>query len=156
MARLRRDQIMIAKEMVAHEVSVRQVARRLGVDESSLRYRLGRAADVRDGRRKRASMLDGWDARVAAVLARLDDPRVRREGVAVGAEAVEATVFQSILQREYGSTGRFQAVRRYLQRRFTVPEQAVRRVETPPGAKRSTIGSSGRRPWGAWCSPCTC
>jgi hypothetical protein len=44
MARLRSDQIMIAKEMVAHEVSVRQVARQLGVDESSLRYRLGCAA----------------------------------------------------------------------------------------------------------------
>ncbi len=44
MARLRRDQIMIAKEMVAREVSVRQVARQLGVVESSLRYRLGHAA----------------------------------------------------------------------------------------------------------------
>ncbi len=59
MARLRRDQVMIAKEMVAREVSVRQVARQLGVDESSLHHRLGRAADAPDGRQDRPSVLDG-------------------------------------------------------------------------------------------------
>ncbi len=82
MARLRRDQVMIAQEMVARDVPVRQVARQLGVDESSLRYRLGRTLDAPDGRQERPSVLDGWDARVDAVLARFDDPRLRGAGEA--------------------------------------------------------------------------
>jgi transposase-like protein len=38
MARLRRDELMVAQQMVERRVPVRQVARQLGVDESSLRY----------------------------------------------------------------------------------------------------------------------
>lgn len=37
MARLRRDELMVAQQMIARQVPVRQVARQLGVDESSLR-----------------------------------------------------------------------------------------------------------------------
>ena len=37
MARLRTDEIMVAQQMVERRVPVRQVARQLGVDESSLR-----------------------------------------------------------------------------------------------------------------------
>lgn len=118
---------MIAKEMVARDVSVRQVARQLGVDESSLRYRLGRAADAPDGRQDRPSVLDGWDARVDAVLARFDDPRLQGEREA----AVDATVVHGVLQREFGFRGSYQSVRRYLQRRFPMPQQAVRRVVSP-------------------------
>ena len=81
---------MIAKEMVGRDVSVRQVARQLGVDESSLRYRLGRPDDVPDGWQERPSVLDDWDARVDAVLARFDDLRLHteREGEAAGEAAV--------------------------------------------------------------------
>jgi hypothetical protein len=50
MAKLRRDQIMIAKEMVAREVSIRTAAGQLGVDESTLRDRLWRAPEAPDGR----------------------------------------------------------------------------------------------------------
>lgn len=133
---------MIAKEMVARDVSVRQVARQLGVDESSLRYRLGRAADAPDGRQDRPSVLDGWDERVDAVLARFDDPRLQGEGEA----AVDATVVHGVLQREFGFTGSYQSVRRYLQRRFPVPQQAVRRVETPPGVQ-------AQHDWFEWTTP---
>lgn len=155
MARLRRDQIMFAKEMVGRDVSLRQVARQLGVDESSLRYRLARAPDAPDGQRDRPSVLDGWDARVDAVLARCDDPRVGGEGQAAGGVTLEASVVHGVLQREVGFTGSYQALRRYLQRRFPVPQQAVRRVETPPGVQAQHAGSSGRRPSAAPCSPCT-
>lgn len=141
MARLRRDEVMIAKAMVARDVSVRQVARQLGVDESSLRYRFGRAEDAPDGRQDRPSVLDGWDARVDAVLARFDDPRLRGEGAA----AVEATVIHGVLQRAFGFTGSYQALRRYLRRRFPVPHQAVRAWRRRPACRRSTTGSSGRR-----------
>ena len=131
MARLRTDEIMVAQQMIERRVPVRQVARQLGVDESSLRYRLGRSAAAPDGRQASPSVLDGWDARVDAVLARFDDPRLRG---AAGA-TVEATVVHGVLQRDYGFTGSYQAVRRYLTRRFPVPVQAIRRVETPPGVQ---------------------
>jgi transposase len=131
MARLRTEQVMIATEMVARQVPVRQVARQLGVDESSLRYRLARPVDAPDGRQDRVSVLDGWEARVDAVLARFDDPRLRGEGRA----AVEASVVHGVLRRDYGFTGSYQAVRRHLTRRFPAPVQAVRRVETPPGVQ---------------------
>lgn len=131
MARLRKDAIMVAQQMVERQVPVRQVARQLGVDESSLRYRLSRPAEAPDGRQERPSVLDGWDARVDAVLARFDDPRLRGETGAM----VEASVVHGVLQRDYGFLGSYQAVRRYLTRRFPVPVQAIRRVETPPGVQ---------------------
>jgi len=132
MARLRRDELMVAQQMIERRVPVRQVARQLGVDESSLRYRLGRSAEAPDGRQERPSVLDGWDARVDAVLARFDDPRLRGEP----GTPVEASVVHGVLQRDYGFLGSYQAVRRYLTRRFPcAPVQAVRRVETPPGVQ---------------------
>ena len=132
MARLRTDEIMVAQQMVERRVPVRQVARQLGVDESSLRYRLGRPVEAPDGRQARPSVLDGWDGRVDAVLARFDDPRLRGEAGAT----VEASVLHGVLQRDYGFPGSYQAVRRYLTRRFPgAPVQAIRRVETPPGVQ---------------------
>jgi hypothetical protein len=44
MARLRQEHLMVMREMVARDVPVRQVARDLGVDESTLRYHLCRGA----------------------------------------------------------------------------------------------------------------
>jgi len=131
MARLRKDELMVARQMIERQVPVRQVARQLGVDESSLRYRLRRPAEAPDGRQERPSVLDGWDARVDAVLARFDDPRLRGEA----GWAVEASVVHGVLQRDYGFLGSYQAVRRYLARRFPAPVQAIRRVETPPGVQ---------------------
>jgi len=77
-------------------------------------------------------VLDGWAARVDAVLARFDDPRLRGEA----GGTVEASVVHGVLQRDYGFLGSYQAVRRYLARRFPgAPVQAIRRVETPPGVQ---------------------
>ena len=131
---------MIAKEMVDRSVSVRQVALQLGVDESTLRYRLGRSVDAPDGRIVRATVMAGWDERVDAVLHRFGDARLVPEGTGHCA----AQTLHGMLVREHGFTGSYQAVRRYLQRRFAAPPvQAVRRVETPAG-RRSMIGSSSR------------
>jgi transposase len=130
MAKLRRDQVMVAKDMVGHGTSIRQVARQLGVAESALRYRLKRPADAPDGRRERAAALDGWGDRIDAVLTRFG------ETPAEGQAAVPASVLHEVLVREHGFTGSYQAVRRYLRRRFAAPPvQAVRRVETPPGVQ---------------------
>jgi transposase len=131
MAKLRRDQIMIAKEMVARDVSQRTVASQLGVDESTLRYHLGRPQDAPDGRRDRVSALDGWADQVTAVLERFGDARV-----VVGATTrCQAQVVHGVLVREFGFRGSYQAVRRYLKRTYASPVQAVRRVETPAGVQ---------------------
>lgn len=132
MAKLRRTHVMIAKEMIERGISVRHVAQQLGVDESTLRYRLGRPLDAPDGRRARGTALAGWDERIDGVLARFGDGRVVPEGAGHGA----AQTLYAVLQREYDFRGSYQAVRRYLRRRFgRPPVQAVRRVETPPGVQ---------------------
>jgi transposase len=123
---------MIAHEMVDRSVSVRQVATQLGVDESTLRYRLSRSLDAPDGRRDRPTALAGWDERIDAVLTRFGDARVLADGTG----HCQAQVLHEILMREFQFTGSYQSVRRYLKRRFAPPPiQAVRRVETPPGVQ---------------------
>lgn len=126
---------MVAQEMVERGASIRQVARQLGVAESGLRYRRNRAPDAPDGRQDRASVLDGWGERVDAVLTRFGDTP------ADGERALPASVLHDVLVREYAFAGSYQAVRRYLRRRFAAPPvQAVRRVETPPGRPRHPAG----------------
>jgi transposase len=132
MAKLRRDHVMVAREMVARDVSVREAATHLGVDESTLRYHLARPAAGADGRAERASALDGWEGRVTAVLVRFGDARVT-PGAPTRCQARQ--VFDA-LQREHGFAGSYQAVRRYLRRAFGAPPvQALRRVELPPGVQ---------------------
>lgn len=132
MARLRREHVMVAQEMVARDVPVRQIARDLGVDESTVRYHVARGVDAPDGRRDRPSIMDDWQERVTAVLQRFDDPRTGGDAAA----PVEASVVHGVLYREFGFPGSYQAVRRYLTRTYpAAPVQAVRRVETPPGVQ---------------------
>lgn len=132
MARLRQEHLMVMREMVARDVPVRQVARDLGVDESTLRYHLARADAAPDGRRDRKTAVHGWEARIAAVLARFADPRVGGEAM----DRVEASVVHGVLRREFDYAGSYQSVRRYLERTFPAAAvRAVRRVETPAGVQ---------------------
>lgn len=134
---------MIAKEMVERDVSIRTVAGHLGVDESTLRYRLGRAPDAPDGRRDRGSALDGWETPVTAVLERFGDARV-----VVGATTrCQAQVVHAVLVREFGFRGSYQSVRRYLKRTYATPVQAVRRVETPFGLFGGRLSVASCRCW---------
>lgn len=132
MAKLRREHVMIAREMIARDVSIREVAGKLGVDESTLRYRLDRPLDAKDGRRDRKTALDGWAAVVTAVLERFGDGRVVQ-----GAKTRCPTrVVFDVLVRDFGFTGSYQAVRRHLHRTHgSPPVQAMRRVETPAGVQ---------------------
>ena len=121
-------------------MTVKQVAAQLGVDESTLRYRLARPPDAPDGRRDRARAVAGWEARIAAVQARFGD------------QGCPASVVYGVLVREFSFGGSYQAVRRYLRRqRGPAAVQAVRRIELPPGvqaryatiALRAAGGSAG-------------
>jgi transposase len=124
MAKLREDHVTIAREMAARQVPVRRIARQLGVDESTLRYRLQRPAGMPDGRRVRPSIVDGWAARIATIEARF------------GEAGCPVSVLYDVLVREFGFRGSYQAVRRYRRRqRGPTPVQAVRRVELPPGVQ---------------------
>lgn len=137
MAKLRRDHVRIAREMVTRDVSIRETAAHLGVDESTLRSHLARPAPVADGRADRASALDGWEDRVAGVLTRLGDARVTPDATT----RCPTRVVFDILQREHRFGGSYQAVRRYLRRAFGAPPvQAVRRVELPPGVQAQHDG----------------
>jgi len=46
MTKLREEHVTIASEMATREMPVRRVAEQLGVDESTLRYRLARLAGL--------------------------------------------------------------------------------------------------------------
>ncbi|MCC6316301.1 MAG: hypothetical protein IT361_01325 [Gemmatimonadaceae bacterium] len=117
-------------------MSVRQIASHLGVDESTLRYRLGRPLDAPDGRQERASVMDGWEGMVHRVLTRLGEARVTPGTV----RRIRAQLVHDILVREYGFHGSYQAVRRYLQRTFRqAPMQAIHRVETPGGTAQAVV-----------------
>jgi transposase len=132
MAKLRREHVMIAREMIARDASIRDVAGKLGVDESTLRYRLKRPLDAADGRRDRGTALDGWQAVVTAVLERFADGRV----IAGGTARCPTRVVFDVLAREFGFTGSYQAVRRHLHRTYGPRAmQAMRRVETPAGVQ---------------------
>ena len=112
---------------------VRRIAAGLGVDESTLRYRLSRAPDTPDGRRDRPSLLGPHAHVVEAVLERFGDGRVVEGG---GPARCAARTVYDVLVREYGFTGSYQTVRRHLKRCYgEKPVRAVRRVETPPGVQ---------------------
>jgi transposase len=123
MAKLREDHVTIAREMLARQVPIRRIAAQLGVDESTVRYRLARPTEAPDGRRDRPCLLDGWTERLTALQTRFGDA------------PCPASVLHALLVREYGFAGSYQAVRRYLRREQPAPVQAIRRVETPPGVQ---------------------
>lgn len=133
MAKLGREQIMVAGQMVQKGASLRQVARQMGVSEGALRYRLKqRSEEPRpDGRSRQPAATDGYEEAVRAILEGTDDARLTGRGRPMQARRVYA-----LLVRDYGYGGSYQAVVRHLRRRYGRPKlRALRRVETPPGVQ---------------------
>lgn len=133
MAKLGREQIMVASHMVQQGTSIRQVARQMGVSEGALRYRLRQRAEAprSDGRVGQPTATDGYEEAVRAILEGADDARVTGRGRPMQAQRVYET-----LVRDYGYGGSYQGVVRHLRRAFGVPRRrALRRVETPPGVQ---------------------
>jgi transposase len=134
MAKLTKEQIMVGEQIVERGVSIRQVARQLGVTEGALRYHLRKKEEGRegeDGRRNQPTAVDGYEEAVEAILERLECWRVRGEG-----RPAQAQTVYELLGRDYGYGGSYRAVVRHLGRRYGVPPvRAYRRVETPPGVQ---------------------
>lgn len=91
MAKLGKEQVMVARQMLrSDEVSIRQVARQLGVTEGALRYRLRRdeSGPAVDGRSLQPTAVDGLEEAVGAILEGLACCRVTGAGRPVPARTV--------------------------------------------------------------------
>jgi transposase len=116
-------------------VSKRGIARTLGVAESSVRYRLARAASgASDGRAKQTSAAEPWSEAIAVWVA-------EREAQGAG---LNLAALHAWLEAEHGFAGSVRAVQRFVRRHYPPPRvRARRRVETPPGAQ-------GQADWSVW------
>ena len=113
------------QELAARGHGGREIARLLGVCESTVRYHLGRmASGVEDGRSKQPHLAMGWSEAIAAYV----------EG---SPEApVNLAALHDWLIEEHSYTGSLRSVQRYYRAAFPRPKRrARRRVETPPGAQ---------------------
>jgi len=125
--KLKERQLVCAEVLLERGWSMRRTAKELGVDESTLRYRMARRqADPIDGRSLKPERCDPFDAVIAAWLERQQgEPRP---------ESIRSLYEELVL--EHGYTGSYKAVLRYVRRRSAPPPvRPKRRVETRPGAQ---------------------
>lgn len=82
MAKLALEQITVGAQVVEQGLSVRQLARQLGVTEGALRYRLKLQSESppEDGRRNKVMAVDGLEAIVHEGLGALGCWRVIKAG----------------------------------------------------------------------------
>jgi len=125
--KLSERQLVCAEVLLERGWSMRRTAKELGVDESTLRYRMARRqAGPVDGRSGKPELCDPFAAVIAVWLERQQDvPRP---------ESVRSLYEELVL--EHGFAGSYKAVLRYVRRRIAPPPvRPKRRVETRPGAQ---------------------
>jgi transposase len=125
-AKLKEHHIMCAEELARNQ-SVRKIASTFDVDESTLRYRLGR---------KRIGAIDGraLQPEACAPYEMLISEWMRDQEGQKRPEPVQALYER--LCAEHGYTGSYMSVYRFVKRRRKTPLPApFRRVETRPGAQ---------------------
>ena len=131
MARLSERDLVCAEVLVGDKGrSVRSVAAELGVDESTLRYRLARRRDnAVDGRKLQPEACGELADVIVAWIADQDwDGESRRP------ESVKS--LYEFLVAEHGYGGSYKAVLRFVRRRAPAPAvRPVRRIETRPGTQ---------------------
>lgn len=128
-AKLKEYHIMCAEELAKNQ-SVRKIASTFDVDESTLRYRLGRKrAGAVDGRAQQPEACAPYEPFILEWIRQQEERRP-------GTRPEPIRVLYETLQMEHGYTGSYKAVVRYVRRRTAQPEiQPFRRVETRPGAQ---------------------
>jgi len=130
-AKLGERELVCAKVLLEKGASLRQVAEQLGVDESTLRYRMERvAAGVVDGRKDQPEACEDHSEFIAAWLD-------QQAELAKGKRRCDSVLsLYETLKNERQFTGSYKAVQRFVLRRRERPKlRPKRRVETRPGAQ---------------------
>jgi len=127
MAKLRERDLVVMDVLREKGWSTRAVARELGVDESTLRYRIERhEAGAGDGRSRQAEACAPWGAAIGSWI--------EQQGSEQRPDAVRL-LYDDLVER-HGYEGGYKAVLRYVRRRMAPPKlRPIRRVETKPGAQ---------------------
>jgi transposase len=122
--RLRREEVVTIEVLAERGVPGRAIARTLGVDEKTVRYRLARLREPRpDGRSK------PFAAEALAEVIRVWMERHEGRG-----RNVAALYDHLVVEHDY--RGSYKSVQRYVRAHYPRPRRrARRRVETPPGAQ---------------------
>ena len=124
---LTREEVMAIHALSDHKVPKRQIAKQMGIDESTVRYHLQRrdqeATDGRKGKPMKADQLeqviDDWHEAQA---------NSKRPG--------NVRDLYEFLQAERGYEGSYKSILRYCRKKYGKPKiRTYRRVETPPGAQ---------------------
>jgi transposase len=133
--RLRTEEVMAIEVLAERGVGKRAIARTLGVAESSVRYRLSRAASKAvDGRSRQPFAAAPWSEAIAVWMAEHE-----AEGRGRNLAALHGW-----LVAEHGFTPSLRSLQRFVDRHYPPPRlRARRRVETPPGAQ-------GQVDWSTW------
>ena len=133
MAKLGERELVCAEVLVGKgKRSVRSMAKELGVDESTLRYRLARRRQgAVDGRTQQPEACAPFENVIQAWIDRQPwdstDGRDRPESI--------KTLYEQLVS-EHGYSGSYKAVQRYVRRRAPAPKvRPVRRIETRPGTQ---------------------
>ena len=128
MTKLREKDLVCAEVLVEKSHSVREVSRRLGVAESTLRYRLKRRSqDAIDGRSLQGEACAKHEEAILAWLKEQEDRAGRPDSV--------RSLYETLVC-EHAYTGSYRSVQRYVQRRRPAPRlRPIRRVEVRPGSQ---------------------
>lgn len=130
MSKLAERELVCAEVLVGRGHSVRSVAKELGVDESTLRYRLQRRAEgAVDGRAQQPEACVPFEDVIQAWIARQD-----WDGESGRPESIQS--LYETLVAEHGYVGSYKAVQRFVRKRAPAPKvRPVRRIETRPGTQ---------------------
>ncbi len=128
---------MTIKHLASKGHSGREIARLLGVCESTVRYHLERqATGAVDGRALQPQLAEDWSEKIDWY----------RQGLGKG--PVNLADLYDWLKMEHDYPGSLRSVQRYYRKRYPKPKRrARRRVETPPGAQAQVDWAEWPRVW---------
>jgi transposase len=128
--RLSQEEVVTIRVLASKGQNHCEIARTVGVTESTVRYHLRRSAEgAADGRREKDQKAETMAEVIVAWHA-------EREGAKRPVNVMELYEY---LVAEYDYTGSYQSVRRFVRRHYPKPRmRTYRRVETVPGAQSQT------------------